>query len=216
MAIFNEILEGRFNRALQKLFAIKSNAPVRQLGGEIMPVFSVFNGVENRFLEGWNLFAQSTTQAAGGAGVPSSVRLRNPVTSNVVAVVTRISVHIGVVVDNAVVLYGGRQPADQGGPIAAVMVDPRSGVTAKSNCIVSQANTVGGSAFGTAMLQRSFTAVVGAGSHQPDQEYIAKDEDLLPLLPGDAYQVETTAANANVLVVGWWWRERPMTESERQ
>src|SRR5260370_39848254 len=102
MAIFNEILEGRFNRGLQKLFAIKGGPPVRQLGSEIMPVLPVFNGVENRFLEAWNVYGLTTTQGAGGAGVPTSVRLRNPVGLNTIEVITAISVHIGGVVENAV------------------------------------------------------------------------------------------------------------------
>src|SRR6266849_3136440 len=175
MAIFNEILEGRFNRALQKLFAIKGGPPVRQLGGEIMPVFPVFNGVENRYLEGWNLYGVCTSQAAGGAGVPSSVRLRNPISSNTIAVITRIRVHIGVAVDNAVQLFQGRQTADQGGPLGSLAIDPRTGLSVRSQLLVSQANVVGGSGFGSVLAIEAFTAVVGGGSHQPDRDLMVKD-----------------------------------------
>ena len=214
MAIFNEILEGRFNRFLQKFFAIKGGPPVRQLGSEIMPVFQIFNGVENRWLEGWQQYGFVTVQAAGGAGVPSGVRLRNPVGSNVLAVITKIRVHIGVVVDNGVGLFIGRQTAAIAGIESPLQIalDPRqSGI--RSTCLLSQGNVVGGSGFGSQLLNEAFTAVVGGGSHQPDRDFLATNDSLV-LLPGDAVQVET-GPTANVLDVAIRFFERAMTESER-
>src|SRR5260370_12899082 len=82
MAIFNEILEGRFNRGLQKLFAIKGGPPVRQLGGEIMPVHPLRSGVENLWLEGWNRFV-AFTDLTTRVGQIVGVRMRNPIGSNV-------------------------------------------------------------------------------------------------------------------------------------
>src|SRR5260370_39141970 len=85
MAIFNEILEGRFNRGLQKLFAIKGGPPVRQLGGEIMPVHPLRSGVENLWLEGWNRFV-AFTDLTSCVGQIVGVRMRNPIGSHVCAV----------------------------------------------------------------------------------------------------------------------------------
>ena len=58
LAIFNEIENARYARMLQKLSGVKGNAPVRQLAGEVMAVLPIFNGAENRYLEGWNRFGQ--------------------------------------------------------------------------------------------------------------------------------------------------------------
>src|SRR5260370_4141043 len=81
MGIFNEIVEGRLNRGLQKLFAIKGGPPVRQLGGEIMPVHPLRSGVENLWLEGWNRFV-AFTDLTSGVGQIVGVRMRNPIGSN--------------------------------------------------------------------------------------------------------------------------------------
>src|SRR5713226_9548531 len=89
MAIFNEILVGRYNRALQKLLAIKGSPPLRQLGGEMMPVISIFRGVEDRYLESWDRFG-IVMQSTGGVGQFPAVRIRNPAGSNIMAVLEKI------------------------------------------------------------------------------------------------------------------------------
>src|SRR5260370_26057325 len=81
MDIFNERLEGRFKRGLQKLFGIKGGPPVRQLGGEIMPVHPLRSGVENLWLEGWNRFV-AFTDLTSGVGQIVGVRMRNPIGSD--------------------------------------------------------------------------------------------------------------------------------------
>jgi len=86
MAVYNEILAGRFNRALQKLFGIKGPPAVPQLGGEIVPSVSMFYGVENRYLEAWERFGFQIVQAAV-VGQAGSFRLRNPVNSGTIAAV---------------------------------------------------------------------------------------------------------------------------------
>jgi hypothetical protein len=67
MAQLNEILVGRFNRGLQKLFGIKGHTPVASLAPEIMPVSSVFSGQETRYLDGWNRYSGSIAIAAQAA-----------------------------------------------------------------------------------------------------------------------------------------------------
>src|SRR5713101_6850733 len=94
MGIFNEILAGRYNRALQKQFAIKGSPPVRQLGGEVTPQVSLFYGRENRFTETWNVFGQLHNVPALAANLSQS-RLRNPFGSNVIAVVEKITFSSG-------------------------------------------------------------------------------------------------------------------------
>src|SRR5258708_15192493 len=89
MARFNEILAGRYNRFLQKLFQLKGGPPSAQLASEVMPVFPFFTGRENRVLEGWNTFAFARAQVAV-AGITPVVRLRNPSASNVICIFERL------------------------------------------------------------------------------------------------------------------------------
>src|SRR5258708_33716745 len=91
MAIFNEILVGRYNRALQKLLGIKGSPPVRQVGGEIMPILGMFYGVDNRFLETWYRYAFNFDQPAI-AGLTTAVRFRNPAGSGVIAVLESVKI----------------------------------------------------------------------------------------------------------------------------
>src|SRR5260370_15215175 len=87
MARFNEILAGRFNRALQKFLDMKGGPPSPQLASEISSNFQ-FNqmGIDFRYLEGWNRFG---LHAAFGASVGnnSGLQLRNPVGSNLVVII---------------------------------------------------------------------------------------------------------------------------------
>jgi hypothetical protein len=58
MAKYNEILTGRYNRFIQKLFSMKGPAPAPQLSSDIAMQMSFFNGVENRYLEGWDCWSR--------------------------------------------------------------------------------------------------------------------------------------------------------------
>src|SRR5712691_10541637 len=89
MAKFNEILAGRYNRFLQKLFQLKGGPPSAQLASEVMPVFPFFSGREHRYLEGWNTYSFQRAEVATAA-ITSVVRIRNPVVSNTIAIFERI------------------------------------------------------------------------------------------------------------------------------
>jgi hypothetical protein len=99
MARFNEILVGRYNRLLQKLYSMKGPVPAPQLASEISTTFNLFNGPENRYLESWALFQRAIIFAAVAAQV-NAVRLRNPAGSNVVGVVTLIQLATGAALDS--------------------------------------------------------------------------------------------------------------------
>src|SRR5260370_24014979 len=112
MAYTNEILVGRVNRGLQKLFGIKGPSPVPQLASDVQAVHPLFNGVENRYLDGWNRFGAQTSQGASVGNI-SGFRIRNPSTSNVIAVFEKIAVSTSVAGD--VFIRIGAQAADLGG-----------------------------------------------------------------------------------------------------
>ena len=91
MARFNEILAGRFNRALQKFLSMKGGPPAAQLASEIGAMF-VFNrmGADFRYLESWNRYGVTFT--IGGVALnQGTFRLRNPLGSNVIAVVEKLN-----------------------------------------------------------------------------------------------------------------------------
>jgi hypothetical protein len=202
MAKFNEILVGRFNRCLQKLLSMKGPASMSQLAAELQPVFAFSNGVENRYLEGWDRYGV-WQQIPGGAAVTSVIQLRNPASSNVIAVIEKISV-VSTLADTPR-LQHGPQTAD----LTTVDVGSNTRWDARGRkdptCIFSRQTGAGGPPTNKAQL--GLAALTGG-------DFIVTDIQEIPLLPGDAASVTTTALN-DTLAVTWWWRERFLEDSER-
>src|SRR5882762_127110 len=200
MGIFNEILVGRFNRSLQKAFGIKGSPPVRQLGGEITPAVQIASGIENRYLEAWNRWLMGSG-IGPVAAINSTLRLRNPLGSNIIAVIEKATfsesvndlLRIGFVVTNA----------DLGvfAVNAANRVDPRQ-QSVGPNLIIST----------TAALQGSLiSSYIVALTANVAYELIQDSDHQIPLLPGSAIDfwanTVNTQLNASVL-----WRERYLEE----
>ncbi len=197
MARFNEILVGRFNRYLQKMMAMKGEAPSPQLGSEIMPMIQIPAGVEDRYLQSWERFMISLVQPAVAAQV-SGVRLRNPVGSNVIAVVEGIWVSVG----SAFLLEIGTT-TDLGTLVLPVSLDTRQ--RQRSTLITSMAAPAAGidSIFGTIFPDGSIS-----------MQLISNEGQQLPLLPGTGYQIRALTVNLQLAVV-LMWRERYLEDSER-
>src|SRR5216117_1814690 len=104
MATYNEILVGRFNRFLQKYLSMKGDAPAVQLAADWQPTIEFDAGVELRYLQSWNRYAVLQATVAQAANT-SGVRLRNPSTSNVIAVIEQLAVSASVA-DNIDVSQG--------------------------------------------------------------------------------------------------------------
>jgi hypothetical protein len=209
MAIFNEILHGRFNRALQRGFGIKGSPPVRQLGGEIMPIIAISSGRETLALESWSRYMAAATTPANAANT-DAFRLRVPRTSNVIAVVEKLMVSTSVAgeVDIAVI-EGAVQAADLGTIIAPSPLDQRQNPLAVTVASITNVTT---SALG--VNGRFFTEV------NKSVDLVTYENQEIPLVPtgsaiGDALiQVTTTVANLAMTV---WviWRERYLEDMER-
>jgi|SRR6267143_761659 len=202
MAKFNEILAGRYNRFLQKLFQLKGGPPSAQLASEVMPTFAFFTGVENRWLEGWNRFGMSQNIAAVAANA-SGVRLRNPVGSNLVAVLEYLSI-ITTLADFPFLDHGALA-TDLGTiqSLSASRFDPRG--SPQPNCIMS-----GFSPTTQAGLSSAAQFATGANALLV---VLAFEEQELTILPGEVLQVRCQVVN-NGLTVNWWWRERSLEDSE--
>lgn len=205
MALFNEILVGRFNRSLQKLFGIKGGATTPQLSTEIQPSVSFFWGAEMRYLEGWDRFGAYINQPTGGAGQFAQIRFRNPANSNVIAVI-----------EKYLLVDGDASSDSYGVTIAAQTADLTTSVALTANRFDSR-----GRPNPTLVCSRNTTGVQPAGNQLTVNmavngfyEMILDSIHELTLLPGDAITVANNIANLTANV-SMWWRERSLEESER-
>src|SRR5713101_1889395 len=203
MARFNEILAGRYNRMLQKLFAIKGGAVAPQLATEIGTTVNLFNGVENRYLESWDRFGLQMQRVALAA-VTSGARMRNPAGSNVIAVIEQILVSNLNAAAISYAIDSGASGVD-GATIIAVSqarLDARG--RANPTVILSTGNTL--ALFSTKLQPTLLTNVSLLMVSNENQE--------LPLLPGDVLTVASVQVNVQADVC-FIWRERALEESER-
>lgn len=212
MALFNEIQVGRYNRFVQKLLSMKGPPTMPTVSSDLMFVHPMSSGVENRYLEGWDLFAFAKT-VTGSVGNAQQLELRNPDTSNTIAVITRAMFVATTGTTNQprliIVRRGATTLLDQLTIDVAGSFDRRIGRPA-STCIISDNNgaaitATGGT--GTVVSLQSFAAA------NNNIEFLRAGDEI-PLLPGDAiYITEPTTAQSDV--IGFWWRERALEDSER-
>ncbi len=203
MGGFNEILAGRFNRALQKLFSMKGSPPVPTLGSEIMPIQAFLSGVENRYLEGWNRFGDVRGVAAVAA-VISFAEWRNPSGSNIIACFEKITFVANNVADRPQLLLG---PLGTDAAIATPSnsrLDPRG--TINPTLVISTGSTV--PAGPTNKMEGGVASVNGS------YDFILTENSEVTVLPGDALIVNSSVVNTAFRVAALW-RERFLEDSER-
>jgi hypothetical protein len=207
MAGYNELLIGRWNRFYQKLTGIKGSKPIQSLGPEVMPVHPLFHGAENRYLESWDLFAFSPSANGGVAAQATSFRIRNPKSSNVVAIIEKLSVQ-GAVADTHFFDRGADPQTDLFVLTPTLTrMDPR---TVRQNpTLIFSYNTAG---FPTVALNPQDLT---SGEANETAQFIFTDNQEITLLPGDAVQVRANTIAANAVSYAIRWRERALEESER-
>jgi hypothetical protein len=210
MAVFNEILVGRYNRFVQKHFAMKGRANLPTLSADLQMGVNFNNGAENRYLEAWDLFGVQAFMAAIAAQ-PGQLELRNPASSGVIAVVTRAAwvesiatVPTGAVLTTLQLTRGAT--TDQNTARVAVGWDQRS---RPASTLLASFNSAAPAAVGGTTTGIGFganVANVGIELIPPGQE--------IPLSPGSALSI--VSGNVNTASAGvLWWRERFLEESER-
>lgn len=202
MARFNEILVGRYNRFLQKFLSIKGGPPSPQLASEIMATWAMFHGAENRYLEGWDQYSASFSLAAGGAGNVDMLRVRNPVGSNVIAVVFKASI-ANLLSDGCVL---------ESGPIAADLI-PNAVVNNRMDARSRPQTAMNISTTGAAAIPLIVRAIANIQANQT-YDFITFEDQEIPILPGDAIQLRQTTNNQAVSLT-LQWRERFLEDSER-
>jgi hypothetical protein len=208
VARYNEILVGRFNRFLQKFTAMKGEPPSPQLAGEIIPAIQIEDAtaVEVRYLAG-----QERYMHRGGANAVAGqigfVRGRNPVGSNVIAVLEKITVMT--VQADTPSLFIGQDTAD----LATVdtITNSRLDLRGRPQPTIILSSTTAAAVTALATSHQSWQAPNVANSLF---DVIFSENQEIPLLPGGAFQIANTIANQQI-VYSIQWRERFLEDSER-
>jgi hypothetical protein len=209
MARFNEILVGRYNRFMQKLLSMKGDASLFQFSSEMGGYLPFFSGAENRYLEGWNRFGWSF-QNGPTAAQTNGMRLRNPLGSNIVAVIEKITMISTNNVISLLVSLGDDNPdLETIAAIAPCPLDSRQGslATHTSNLIAS-----------TGALSPPAQRVIyqGFGGQTGGQlnDVINDENQEITVLPRRSITLQQVGANS-ILIGSIFWRERLLEESER-
>lgn len=206
MAIYNEILAGRFARGIQKILSMKGEVPVKQAAGEISS-FQLVNDLttlEHRIVLSVRSFARSGGVAAGGAGNKSAYRLRNPTGSNVVAVLEKLT-FFGTSTDQPFLTRGPTGTGDLTTSDAGnnSIRDLRMGPINSS--LVASSSTAA-AVVGVSVVEVAYLANGQADAIlYPNQEIVVAPGDVVTLYSNLLNQ----ALNFNLM-----WRERALEESE--
>lgn len=215
MAIFNEILVGRFNRSMQKLLGIKGGPPVSSVAGEFQATIDIGEGtaVENKFLLSWGRYA-AVFSVVGLAGNVASIKFRNPAGSNILTVIEKFSFSIAqgaapVTAFNAAIL------SPDTGDLNNV------GITKSFTAIDGRLQASGATGFPSTQLSGSSTTL----SFQPTlwQNYfqagtpydlIINPNQEITILPN--FSLVFNSGNGATAMAGHLvWRERFLEDSER-
>ena len=208
MAVYNEILAGRFNRFVQKLLSMKGPTSLVAVSSDLRMTHQVQSGAECRYIEGWDLFGISVSVTAAAANF-STIELRNPTTSGIVGVLTRAFAYEKLVdADGPFLILIRGATADQPTVTASIGWDQRS--RPASSLIFSSNPAAAATAFG------GTNAIIGRHNVPANTNTI----ELLPaglevpILPGQAIAMQNNVA-AQLMAGGFWWRERPLEDSEK-
>ncbi len=202
MARYNEILVGRFNRALTKLFSMKGEAPAPQLSSDVQAGFVFPLGAEFRYLESWDRFCVQHSFAAS-LGNTNAYRLRNPAASNAVMVVEKILTCAVTALDTLIVDSLATAIDFTLDNVSIVRLDSR---TQRQSAMQASSTQAVGPVGNAILLLRQ-----GADT---TFDVLSDTQHEIPVLPGSAIQVRSSTANQASLV-SFMWRERQLEESER-
>jgi len=203
MALYNEINVGRFNRFLQKHLGMKGHPPAPQLSSDMQVGFNIHSDNENLYLEGWESFGVNVLQPAQ-AGLLNEVRLSNPSTSNVIALVTKVSASSAGIA--RIDLQIGPQAALLGTSQLVRSLDARG--RAQSTLLCTTATPAAQSQIG-ANIDSLYSG--GSGIHV---DLLLTSMHAIVLPPLGALQLSSAAVNIQTNL-GFWWRERFLEEGER-
>lgn len=214
MARFNEILAGRVNRGLQKIFSMKGGPVAPQLASEVQVVHPLRSEQENRIMEGWTTWGGILNQT-GAAGNNPTIRLTNDIGTNVIAIVEKLGISCSVAATisinfvNFQPLVSGHVPnltagAASGTPLDFRIGNPQLG-TLTSVLIMSESPNTNGAGSALYQIQVPANQIV---------DVIQDEHQELIMGPQSLLNIQALAA-ASTLIVNFKWRERQLEESER-
>lgn len=191
---------GRWSRRVERYFNMKGGGGLMDVEQSLRMVLSFASGVEERYLEGWNRFAVVANQAAVAAQ-NSRCRIRNPVGSNMIAVIEQLSLFTSGP-DNPLVTWGPTTTdLTTLVTLSSTRMDPR-GSPQPTSIVSINAQAAGGQAFMQQVSNSTFSS-----------NYIQTVSQEIPVLPGQVVDVQATNVNVG-LDVTFMWRERALEQSE--
>jgi len=202
----NEIQVGRFNRFFQKHLGIKGGPPVPSLAPEISPNFTLpfFNDI--LFPLSWNMYGAQSSVVATAAN-NGDLRLRNPATSNVIAVVLRACVMSTAAVTTFYTLQYGQPTTDAQSVMLRRALDGRLGGSVTGSAVIPSIGFNNADQIGTSIYRRQ--APSGG-----DVEFILDRDWNIILTPGDGIQIQCGTQN-QAMDGSLIWLERFLEEGER-
>lgn len=214
MAVYNEILAGRFNRFVQKLLSIKGPTSLVAMSADLQFQHPVHSGAECRYLEGWDVFGRTIAMVAPGAGNQLQMQLRNPTGSGIVAVVTRAIWEESAATNTSISVNSGLAVILSANQVDQNTLDPRIGWDQRgrpsSTCILSH-NTAAPAALGGNFQN---IMVGSAAAFVLVDMILPVESEEIALLPGAIIQLSAGNLNTGALG-GLHWRERPLEDSEK-
>jgi len=204
VGVYNEIQVGRFNRLIQKLLSMKGRATMNIMSPELQAVLPLFHGPEDRYLEGWNEFGHGGQVVAPGGAIAAK-RLRNPVGSNALILVTKVSFG-NVLADQPFINRFFTSLDLNNNPFTGALYDIRTGQAAASVGIISTQTGAAGSPGATI-----WQGVIPANGYI---EAFNEEDQFFPILPGDSLSIYSNAVTQSPFIT-MMWRERFLEDSER-
>jgi hypothetical protein len=184
---------------------MKGGPVAAQLASEIQVIIPTTSGIENRYLEGWDEFGNTSTNG-GVAAQSTTLQITNPATSNVVAVFEKLNVATSVA--DQVFLRKGLAAANLTLVNVGIVMreDPRG---RQASSLVFSINDAG---HAPALVQ-AYAAV--STSPTLFGEFVRTDFQEIPLFPGDMIQLSAGTVGVETLTWVLRWRERFLEDSER-
>lgn len=193
----------KLSQWLEKKFNAKGGSVITDLEQGARCVLPLNIGNEDRYTQGWNRFS-IFLNISGVSAQFGRVRMRQPVGSNVIAIIERLYCWtLTAAADQPILTYGAATTDLANIPsLTFTAFDPRGNPQPTS--IVSFNQQASG---GSSRIQLAYT---GANIVV---EYVLNANNEITLLPGNVVDVQSNVANQQ-LSVGLIWRERALEPSE--